>query len=62
MRVLKRSITLYLLLGVVSLALFVRCSAPPANSDQPSPAAVAQEKGVQEEWGPYELVENWPHV
>jgi hypothetical protein len=47
-------------------ALLAGCSAPattsasaPDASAQAAPAA-AQEKGGQEEFGPYELVENWP--
>ena len=46
--------------------LLAGCSAPattsasaPAASAQSAPAA-SQEKGGQEEFGPYELVENWP--
>ena len=40
---------------------FVGCSAP-ANSPETASAASAapQEKGGQEEFGPYELVPNWP--
>ena len=38
-------------------AVFTSCSAPSINSTATPPAD--QEKGGQEEFGPYELVENW---
>ena len=53
-----------LALGAVAVA---RC-APPANSSAPAAAAAApapaqaasSERGGQEEFGPYEVVPNWP--
>ena len=51
------------LLAMSLLAIIAACSSPtasPSASDKAAPAAVSQEKGGQEEFGPYELVENWP--
>jgi DNA-binding beta-propeller fold protein YncE len=49
---------------IAGLALQLGCSAPPATQAATSPAATtpapAREKGGQEEFGPYELVEDWP--
>src|SRR5262245_15951125 len=48
----------------LACVLLVGCNVPseskssPANTSQP--AAASQEKGGQEEFGPYELVQNWP--
>src|SRR5438093_7505637 len=51
----------FLLLAILATALLAGCSAPPSTeSASATPAAVSQEKGGQEEFGPYELVENWP--
>ena len=51
--------------GLIAM-LLAGCNAPattsasaPAASAQPA-AAASPEKGGQEEFGPYELVENWP--
>ena len=51
------------LLAMSLIAIIAACSSPtasPSASDKAAPAAVSQEKGGQEEFGPYELVENWP--
>ena len=48
------------LTGLAAVAL-VACTQPPATGAGSAPAATAaQEKGGQEEFGPYEPVENWP--
>src|SRR5262249_55088507 len=53
-----------IILGILVCAALVGCSA--ASESKPGPssatqsAAVSQEKGGQEEFGPYELVANWP--
>src|SRR6059036_29975 len=62
MRIRIRSLTILLVIGLVALAVLVSCSAP---SNDSTPAATAApgaslDKGGQEEFGPYELVENWP--
>jgi hypothetical protein len=51
-------------MAIFVCALLMSCSAA-SESKSPSatttqPAAVSQEKGGQEEFGPYELVANWP--
>ncbi len=52
------------LLCLVLAAVLTACSAPqesgPASEATLSAGPAAQEKGGQEEFGPYELVENWP--
>src|SRR4026207_2513014 len=53
-----------ILLGILICAVLIGCT-PPSESKSASdkaaqPAALGQEKGGQEEFGPYELVENWP--
>ena len=48
-----RRLSLILLIA----AVLTSCSAPSINSTATPPAD--QEKGGQEEFGPYELVENW---
>ena len=64
MRVLSRSITALLALGVLSSTVVAGCAAPASPPDTasavPAPAGVSGEKGGQEEYGPYELVANWP--
>ena len=53
--------------GLLACALLVGCETPAANPEAassqstaaPAPAPSA-EKGGQEEFGPYEVVENWP--
>ena len=62
MRIRIRSLTILLVIGLAALAVLVSCSAP---SNDSTPAATAApgaslDKGGQEEFGPYELVENWP--
>ena len=49
MRARVGSITVLLAIGVIVSAVFVGQAAP-----------AMQEKGGQEEFGPYDLVENWP--
>jgi sugar lactone lactonase YvrE len=63
MRVLCRSFPLLLALGVLAPVLVAGCAAPATNPEASSAAAPAQvstERGGQEEYGPYELVANWP--
>jgi sugar lactone lactonase YvrE len=48
-----------LLLGTLSFALLCACSESSATKSDGTPEA-SQERGGQEEFGPYELVENWP--
>src|SRR5262245_5625598 len=62
MRVLNRPITHYLLLGVLAVVALTTCSQPSTTNSAASSSntRVTQEKGGQEEFGPYELVENWP--
>src|SRR5512132_832957 len=50
---------------LVSALLFASSSARTVSADESTATvaaapALAQEKGGQEEFGPYELVENWP--
>jgi sugar lactone lactonase YvrE len=51
-------------LAIVMCAALVGCSTPSesksATDNAAKSAAVSQEKGGQEEFGPYELVDNWP--
>src|SRR5439155_20732244 len=54
----KLSFLLMLILAIALLAVF--SATPSTESARATPAAVLQEKGGQEEFGPYELVENWP--
>src|SRR5204863_5056273 len=50
-----------MLVALLAAAILIGCTAAPTNSASAVPgAAAAQEKGGQEEFGPYELVENWP--
>jgi hypothetical protein len=66
MRVLSRSITALLALGVLSSTVLAGCAAPASPPDTASavaaPAGASGEKGGQEEYGPYELVANWPQA
>jgi hypothetical protein len=48
-----------LLLGVFVAAMSVACTSP-ASSPETVEASVQQERGGQEEFGPYEPVEDWP--
>src|SRR5262245_28380832 len=45
---------------IVAFVVLTGCSAPQASESAVASPAAAQEKGGQEEFGPYELVENWP--
>lgn len=67
------SSTLAAVAAVALLGLTMACNAPPTQTSATTPdaatpgstptapgAATSQEKGGQEEFGPYELVENWP--
>jgi len=51
-------------LGILLCAVLVGCNVSSetksASATAIQPAAVPQEKGGQEEFGPYELVQNWP--
>jgi hypothetical protein len=59
MRVFKSPTTHVLLAGLLLSLVLTTCSQPlPSNTTANS--AVTQEKGGQEEFGPYELVANWP--
>jgi hypothetical protein len=59
MRVFKSPTTHVLLAGLLLSLVLTTCSQPvPSNTTANS--SVTQEKGGQEEFGPYELVENWP--
>src|SRR5678815_4489070 len=57
MRISHASIAIHLLLLLLVTVSLTECSAPASNSTGPS--AANQEKGGQEEFGPYEVVENW---
>ena len=57
MRTSNASIAIHLLLALLVAVSLAACSAPASNSTG-TPAA-NQEKGGQEEFGPYEVVENW---
>src|SRR5262245_17032306 len=48
--------------AILMCAALVACSVPSESKPDSSAAtsAASQEKGGQEEFGPYELVENWP--
>ena len=50
--------------SILALVVLTGCSATSESKSAPAAAipaaAVSQEKGGQEEFGPYELVENWP--
>ncbi len=64
MRVRTRSFIMLSMLGCLGLAMLAACGSPSTTaanaSTQPAAAPAAQEKGGQEEFGPYELVANWP--
>ena len=64
MRVRTRSFIMLSMLGFLGLAMLAACGSPSTTaanaSTQPAAAPAAQEKGGQEEFGPYELVANWP--
>ena len=53
------SIANRLLLGMLAFAVLTACSAPMPTESAASDTDVVLEKGGQEEFGPYELVENW---
>jgi len=60
MRARSSSLSAVLTIGLLASAALAGCSAPP---ETPAPATVAappQDKGGQEEFGPYEVVANWP--
>ena len=59
MRVFKSSTTHVLLAGLLLSLVLTTCSQP-APSNTTANSAVTQEKGGQEEFGPYELVQDWP--
>ena len=59
----ESSFRILLAAGLLSVAIAVGCSSQPnpgANAPAAPATAVAQEKGGQEETGPYELVPDWP--
>ncbi len=61
MRVVARSLSISTLVGLLAGAVLVGCA--PADSETASAAGTpvtALEKGGQEEFGPYEVVANWP--
>jgi hypothetical protein len=52
-----------IVLAILLCAVLASCSTPSESksaSDKGSSSAVSKEKGGQEEFGPYELVANWP--
>lgn len=56
-----RGLKFQLAVMVMASVAFVSCSAPANNPETVSAAgASAQEKGGQDEFGPYEVVANWP--
>ncbi len=63
MRARSQSLTVVLPM-LLAAGLFGSCTAQPESTasaaSAAAPAAAPQEKGGQEEFGPYELVENWP--
>ncbi len=66
MRLRMRSFTILLSIGLLGPVAFAGCNSSPTSSASSSATATAAapaasvEKGGQEEYGPYELVENWP--
>ncbi len=65
MRVWSRFVASPLTLAVMALLIVVGCAAPANNPPPAATGAAAQsaapaEKGGQEEFGPYEVVANWP--
>jgi 6-bladed beta-propeller len=63
MRARKWSLIVLISIVVLAPALLLGCGTPPATSEKTpaaAPAAVAQERGGQEEFGPYDVVANWP--
>ena len=59
MRARSSSLSAVLTIGLLASAALAGCSAPP-ETPAPTTAAPPQEKGGQEEFGPYEVVANWP--
>jgi streptogramin lyase len=57
MRTSNASIAIHLLLASLVVLSLTSCTAPASNST--ATLAANQEKGGQEEFGPYEVVENW---
>src|SRR6187549_477453 len=58
----ERPLRIWLAAGLLSVAIAVGCSAQPSpgtNAPAGPAAAAAQERGGQEETGPYELVSDW---
>ena len=57
-----RSFRILLAIGLLSAAIAVSCTSSTSTTSAPAAAApaVAQEKGGQEETGPYEIVPDWP--
>ena len=65
MRTQRWSLAVLLALGLLVPAAIIGCGSPPASSEVASAAAQtaqapAREKGGQDEFGPYEVVANWP--
>ena len=57
----RGSFTILLALVASASALLSGCTSPAATPETgAAPTAGATQKGGQEEFGPYELVENWP--
>ncbi len=54
------SLTVPLAVVLLSLGGLVSCSSPMGGSEDVLSSALPQERGGQETFGPYELVENWP--
>ena len=63
MRVRNSSLMILSAVVVLGSAAFIGCSAPANNPETPaasSAAAPRQDVGGQEEFGPYDVVANWP--
>ena len=59
----RRSVPIFLVGGFLALVTLVGCNSSPAASPETvaaaSQAPAPQEKGGQDMYGPYEVVENW---
>ena len=62
MRAQSRSLTVLVSVGLLASATLIGCSAPASAPETTSaaPAAPPQERGGQDEFGPYEVAQNWP--
>jgi hypothetical protein len=60
MRVLTRSLSIPAMVGVLASATLIGCGPPAETPAASAAAALPQERGGQEEFGPYEPVADWP--